>query len=537
MSEIVHQPRWESGETGLGEREGLRMRRRCGGAKRGCAPAVSAVLLALTLASCGSGSRVAAGDGNGSSYAGLPNGDFANTRAVGGPIDATNVRKLKVAWTWPLTARSLYGSYSGAPIVKGGVVYTEDLASNVRALSLRTGHLIWQHEYNEPDQGPNGVAVAQGLVFGATPNAAFALNANTGGQLWSVKLVRNEHEGIDMAPGYHEGMVYVSTVPGNNRNFYRGGGVGTLWALDARTGARLWHFDTVPRSLWGHPTINSGGGLWYTPAFDDDGAMYIGVGNPAPFPGITKYHWGSTRPGPDLYTDSVVKLNAKTGAVIWHYQLTPHDIYDWDLQDPPILVTVGGRHLVVAAGKAGIVIALDASTGKLIWKRAVGVHNGHDHDSLFALKGEYSRLKVPETVEPGLLGGVIAPMATDGKSVFVPVVNNPVTFSIPAIFTESESPRGELAALNLATGVLEWRRNLPAAAYGAMSVANNVVFATDIDGRLAALRTTTGQPVWEQQLPASTNTGVTVSGDTVIAPAGLAVEPGQKTELVAYRLG
>ena len=99
-----------------------------------------------------------------------------------------------------------------------------------------------------------------------------------------------------------------------------------------------------------------------------------------------EFPWGSSRPGPDLYTDSIVKLNARTGKLQWYYQLTPHDLYDHDLQDPPILANIGGSEVVIAAGKGGIVIALDAQTGKLLWKRAVGVHNGHDSDGLYAMR-------------------------------------------------------------------------------------------------------------------------------------------------------
>ena len=95
-------------------------------------------------------------------------------------------------------------------------------------------------------------------------------------------------------------MVYVSTVPVNAEESYEGGGVGILWALDAKTGKKLWHFDTVPTSLWGNPKVNSGGGLWYPPAFDGKGSMYFGVGNPAPFPGDGKVPLGlePARPQP-----------------------------------------------------------------------------------------------------------------------------------------------------------------------------------------------------------------------------------------------
>jgi outer membrane protein assembly factor BamB len=205
---------------------------------------------------------------------GYPNGDTSNTRFTQGSINSSNVSRLQPAWTLPLSAKSQYGSYSASPIISGGAMFSQDLASNVQAINLKTGHVIWTKNFESPDQGPNGLVVAGGRVYGATATAAFALDEKTGQQLWSVTLTRNEHEGIDMAPGYHNGIVYVSTVPGNNEKFYGAGGVGILWALEASTGKKLWHFDTAPESLWGQESVNSGGGLWYTPAFDGEGNMY-----------------------------------------------------------------------------------------------------------------------------------------------------------------------------------------------------------------------------------------------------------------------
>jgi outer membrane protein assembly factor BamB len=469
---------------------------------------------------------------------GYPNVNTSNTRYVGGPIDSATVSKLQVAWTMPLIAKSEYGSYSSAPIISNGVIFSQDLESNVQAIDLETGKVLWTKTYESPDQGPNGLVVAGGEVFGATQEAAFALDEKTGKQIWSVTLVRNRHEGIDMAPGYHDGIVYVATVPGTVEKYYGGGAVGILWALDAKTGRRLWHFDTAPEDLWSprNVDINSGGGMWYSPAFDEQGYMYIGTGNPAPFPGTNQFPWGSSRPGPNLYTDSIVKLNATTGKLQWYYQLTPHDLYDWDLQDPPILADVGGRRVVIAAGKAGFVLALDAESGKLLWKRSVGIHNGHDNDGVYAMKHDYSKLKMPETVYPGLLGGVIAPMAISGTTVFVPVVNHPVTIVKQSEPQEPGPSTGELVALNVATGAVEWEHKLPEPAYGAATAVNDLVFATTFSGKLYAFDASSGSIVWESQLPAGTNTGVAVAGDTLIAPAGVELESSQTPEIAAYRL-
>ncbi|HEY8303938.1 MAG TPA: PQQ-binding-like beta-propeller repeat protein, partial [Solirubrobacteraceae bacterium] len=218
--------------------------------------------------------------------------------------------------------------------------------------------------------------------------------------------------------------------------------------------------------------------------------------------------------------------------------LTPHDLYDHDLQDPPILTTVKGKPAVIAAGKSGIVIALNRETGKLIWKRPVGTHNGHDNDNLYAMRHEYSKLKLPETIFPGLLGGVIAPMATNASTVFVPVVNLPVSYSSQTSQQEGGAGTGgELVALDLETGAVKWKHEFAAPAFGAATAVNDVVFTTSSDGTLYAFDATNGGVLLETKLPAGSNTGVAVAGNTVLVPAGLAQSESQTPELVAYRLG
>jgi outer membrane protein assembly factor BamB len=470
---------------------------------------------------------------------GYPNGDLANTRDVGGPIDTGTVQQLEVAWTLPLEGEGAFGSYASSPIMSKGVVYSQDLASNVQAIDQSNGEILWTKSYELPSLGPNGLVVADGRVYGTTPSAAFALDQRTGKEVWSVTLTRNEKEGIGMAPGYEDGAVYVSTTPTNAASLYAGEGVGILWALDAKTGKKLWKFNTVPNDLWGNSEVNSGGGLWYTPAFDGRGFMYFGVGNPAPFPGTAQFPYGSSRPGPNLYTNSIVKMNAESGKMEWHFQLNPHDIYDWDLQGPPILVESKGRQLVLAAGKVGWVVALDAKSGKLVWKRPVGTHNGHDDDGLYAMRGEYSRIE-KGTVYPGVLGGVIAPMSTDGATVFAPVVNAPATAVSGSETGEggSVAPGGEIVALDVATGTVEWKHKFPIApVYGSTTVVNDLVFTTTSDGRVHGFDTSSGRLAWQVSLPAGTNAGVMVGGDTLIAPAGFATEEGQTPEIVAYSLG
>lgn len=505
-----------------------------GVSKTACA-VMGIVGLAMVAAFTGCGSSSSGSDLNftGSGY---PNSDISNTRQVGGPINSTSVTGLEQAWTLPITATSSFGSYASSPIISKGVMYSQDLASNVQAIDVESGEVLWSTPFEQPDHGPNGVVVANGLVFGATPIEAFALDQKTGKEVWSVELARNGKEGIDMAPGYQNGLVYVSTVPVNVEEFYGGDGVGILWALDAKTGKKVWQFNTVPKDLWSSKSvnINSGGGLWYTPAFDKKGSMYISVGNPGPIPGTEKYPWGSSRPGPNLYTDSLVKLDAKTGKMDWYYQATPHDVNDWDLQDPPILATVGGKEMVVGAGKSGIVVAVDANSGKLLWKRPVGLHNGHDDMGKEAMEGKEPKL--PVTILPGSLGGVIAPMSTDGKYVFVPIVNSSLTLSSQLEKAEGGPGNGEMVALDLATGKVKWKQKLASPAFGSATSVNDLVFTTTYDGNVSAFDASNGTVVWREKLPAGTNSGVTVSGNTLIAPAGVAAAEGQKAQIVAYRL-
>jgi len=495
------------------------------------------LLLLLTAALAGCGGSSSGGGDAGFTGSGYPGVDAANTREAKGTIDSSNVGELAEAWSLPLTAQSSYGAHSSAPVIANGVIYSQDLESNVQAIDLESGEVLWTKKYEEADEGPNGVVVAEGMVFGATPRAAFGLDQKTGKEVWSTPLVTHTGvEGIDMAPGFHDGLVFVSTVPLTAEQAYPGGGTGVLWALDAKTGAKKWHFDTVPSDLWGDTKINSGGGLWQPPSFDEKGFIYFGTGNPAPYPGTAAKPFGSSRPGDNLYTNSMVKLDAATGKMQWHYQQTPHDIYDWDFQDPPILIEAGGRELAIGAGKSGVVVALDAKTGKPVWKRPVGTHNGHDEDNLHAMKGEYSKIKAGE-VFPGVLGGVIAPMATDGKLIFVPVVNGSASISASGELGGGGEQTGELVALDAATGKVRWNQKFTSAAYGAPTVVNDVVLVAASEGSLYAFEAASGGELWVASLPAGINTSVSVSGDTVVAPAGLAAAEGQTPAIVAYRLG
>jgi alcohol dehydrogenase (cytochrome c) len=486
----------------------------------------------------------------------LPGADMQNTRDVAGPITASNVAKLGVAWCVPVEstgeagAAGLADGYSTTPVVVNGVVYLQDLESNVMAIRLATGKVLWTHNYSSVNGGPDGVNVASGVVYAATDHAAFALNAATGRQLWIRTLIGNDHEGIDMAPGYHDGTVYVSTVPVNlTTGAYLGGAKGILWALNALTGAPKWSWDEV-QNLWGNPAVNSGGGLWEPPSFDAQGNIYIGIANPGPIgeSGWPKgYPWGTSRPGPDLYTDSVVKLSP-AGKLLWYYQLTPHDLYDWDLQNSPVLSTAHGQPVVIDGGKAGILVELSAQTGKLLWKLPVGVHSGHDNDGLVtenATPASHVPLPTRFVLAPGALGGIETPLATNGSTVFAAVVNLPMLMTAKGIGESSTAfaasinkATGEMVAVNQDTGKIIWADQFPSSPYGAATVTNDVVFTTTYSGYLYAFNAATGAIVLKTPLSAGTNAPVAVDGDYVIAGAGVASLSTSEHELIiAYKLG
>jgi alcohol dehydrogenase (cytochrome c) len=482
----------------------------------------------------------------------LPGGNLQNTRDVASAITSSNVSTLGVAWCVPIEANAsstITDNYAATPVVVNGVVYTQDLQSNVMAIKLATGKVLWMHNYNSLNGGPDGVNVVNGTVYAATDRAAVALSAATGRQLWSRTLIGNDLEGIDMAPGYNDGTVYVSTVPVNpNKGQYLGGAKSTLWALNAATGAPEWSWDEV-QNLWGNPGLNSGGGLWDPPSFDSQGNIYIGIANPGPIgqTGWPKgYPWGTSRPGPDLYTDSVVKLSP-AGKLLWYYQLTPHDLFDWDLQNSPVLTTANGQPVVIDGGKAGILIELSAQTGRLLWKLRVGVHSGPGNAGLLTENATpTSPIALPAKfdLEPGVVGGIESQLATNGATTFAAVNNLAVPLSVKGVTESSKAfeasiPKatGEMIAVSQDTGKIEWADQLPSSPYGAATVTNDVVFTTTYNGDLYAFNAATGAILLKTPLSAQTNAPVTIDGDYVIVGAGLAVSTGQQPLIIAYKLG
>ncbi|HEY7358056.1 MAG TPA: PQQ-binding-like beta-propeller repeat protein [Ktedonobacterales bacterium] len=462
------------------------------------------------------------------------NDDYANTRdAAASLLSSRSVQALCVAWTFQVASSSVPGDLATNPIVQNGIVYLQDLQSNVYAINLASGALKWQHLYNVGNGGPNGVAVDQGMVFvESSMQTIAALDAATGTQLWSRQIPQSNLQGIDQQPTAYQGTLYLSTVPiKSSSNLYPAGAMGIIYALDEQTGNIKWSFNTVKDGdLWGNPQVNSGGGAWYPPAIDTStGTNYWGIGNAAPFPGTQQYPNGSSRPGPNLYTDSELALTS-SGHLQWYQQVKPHGLFDDDFQASPILTTatVQGvkQQVVIGSGKLGYVVAFDAHTGQPLWKTAVGQHQNDDTQTVPA--GQTI------TVLPGTLGGVETPMALADGVVYVPIVNAAAEFSATSVTNQVlTTGAGELDALDVNTGKLLWTAPLKAPDFGGAAVAGDLVFTSTFPGQVLAFNRSTGKQVWSWQAPTYTNGLLTVVGDTLLVPAGL----GKTPTLIALRVG
>jgi alcohol dehydrogenase (cytochrome c) len=480
-------------------------------------PSLAVLLVVASLVGCG-------GDDADGTWE-LPNGDLSGTRAAAGsPIEAGNVSTLEVRWRYRLTAKAPYsGAFASTPVADKTTVYVQDLESNVHALDRATGKARWVHRYRAPNEGPNGLAVDSSRVYGATDSDAFGLSTATGRQLWSRHLTSATEQFVDIAPVVWEGLVFTSTIG------FPPGGRGAIYALDAATGAVRWKFDTI-RHPWRYPLEAGGGGLWYPVSVDAQGRLYAGTANPAPWGGSPQRPNGAAFPGPVPYTDSLLVLDAQTGRLLWHDQVTPHDVRDYDFQATPILATVEGDELVLGAGKAGRVIAWDRETRRRLWTAVVGRHRND--------LGPLPLRRV--TVCPGLLGGVVTPMAYADGRVFVPVVDlcgwGSATARQELTSLRPAQGKGRLVALDAATGHPLWVRRLPSPDFGCATVSNDVVFTSTFDGNVYAFAAADGKLVWRARMRAGVNACPAVVGDLVVFGAGAPRSGGVTPELVAFGL-
>jgi outer membrane protein assembly factor BamB len=469
-----------------------------------------------------------------------PNGDLANTRDATSTISSANVSSLREAWSFHLTGTAAAGvhgagSFAANPVVVDGTVYLQDLDANVYAIALATGRLRWQYQVNVPEAtgpGPDGVAVSDGVVYGDTPTSVFALNAKTGAVIWTNNTLLASGQGtFEIQPTVADGRVYLASAYGS------GPGGGVLMALDAASGKVLWKFNSVIGNAPGVAALGLGsGGAWQTPLPGSDGSVTFGIGNP-----YQSIGQAITHPARQLYTDSEVNLDAATGKLRWYYQAVPNDFMDHDLQASPIAATVHGVPAIIGGGKVGIVYAMNASTGALLWKTPVGIHNGTDDAGLLLLEHKLT-IKLPYTWEPGSVGGVLTNMAVANGSVYAATIDvalkSTTMSSVNGNASGGGKAGGEIEALNLATGAVEWDTKVASLPVGAATVSNDLVFTSLWNGTLLALNRTTGAIVYQRKLPTTTNAPLAIAGNTVLVPAGgpetSAKGGGGSPQLVAY---
>lgn len=447
----------------------------------------------------------------------LPGADYQNSRtATGSSINGDNIQQLQPEWTVEFSA-----ALSTVPIVADGVVYTQASNLSISAVDVATGEERWTSDSTGFSIGPFGAAVADGRVFGVYGSSGvIALDAESGEELWVSEIIATPTTGIDIQPVVYNDLVFVSTVPVSVGGIYVGGDRGVLHALDAASGDVVWTFDTVlGDDLWGNPEVNSGGGSWYPPAIDvDRGLIYWGVANPAPFPGTADFPNGSSRPGPNLYTNSAVALDIETGELAWYHQVIPHDIFDRDLVHTMLVDLADESDIVIATGKGATVVGIDPDSGEPQWETAVGRHENDDLDEIAG----------GTTVYPGTFGGVLTPPASADGIVYVATLNAPSTLEPDETFYfggNLGTEPGEVVAIDAATGAVLWAVSVPGDPLGGIAVVNDLLLTALLDGTVLALSRATGEIVHSLSTPGGINGWMSVVDNAIYVPVGQADPP------------
>ncbi|HWV35932.1 MAG TPA: PQQ-binding-like beta-propeller repeat protein [Thermomicrobiales bacterium] len=479
------------------------------------------------------------------------NYDLKSTRHVqGSSISSQNIDQLGQAWTLPVTVSAPYGALVSNPVIAGDTLFIQDAQSNVYAVNKETGEKVWTNTYDTavPSGGPNGIGLGYGNAYFTLggPAIVVAVKQDTGEELWRTPIQGLRHEGITMAPLVYDSTVYVSTIPGTPEAFYNGGQRGVIVALDASTGKVLWYFDTTTENLWGNARINSGGGLWHVPSVDDDGQLYVGTGNAAPYPGVEGFPAASSRPGDNDYTNSIIKINPDTAGIDWFVNVKPHDLFDLDNQLSPILTNISmngvDTKVVFTSGKHGLVVAFNADTGSELWRTPVGKHQ---NDDLQELPEDGSTVEV----FPGTLGGVETSIAYADGTVFAPVYNMASVYSgtkLDPTSIDITKATGQLVALDATTGEILWDVAQPTGTLAAATVVNDLVLTGGLDGVVRAYKVDDGTQVWTYQATAGLNAPFAISGDYLYIPAGGPLiassdtsdpAPTPASQLIALKIG
>jgi alcohol dehydrogenase (cytochrome c) len=463
-------------------------------------------------------------------------------------ITPANVSNLELQWV--LQVRSLE-KFEATPLVVDGVMYTVQAPNDVIALDAATGRVYWTYPYIPSPLSRlccgrvnRGLAILDDTLYMATIDGhLIAIDAKTGGLVWNVTVAGARAEAgysFTVAPLVVKDKVIIGTAGGEY------GIRGFLAAFDAKTGKEAWRFHTVAAAgekggeTWGAESWKVGGGsIWVTGTYDRDlNVTYWGVGNPGP-------DWnGDVRPGDNLYTDSVVALDADTGELKWHFQFTPHDVYDYDSVQVPVLADIewqgARRKAMLFANRNGMFYVLDRTTGEFLLGKPftkVTWNTGLD------AKGRPQNM-VPLTedgvlVYPGVQGATnwyspsfsartglfYVPTWVDTYSTFT---KRPVEYkegqrytgALPAVPVRMLTPgpvvnrrrpeegTGAILALDPKTGLKKWEYAMSDVVdAGVLTTASDVVFSGSREGYAFALDARTGALLWKANVGASVSNG------------------------------
>jgi alcohol dehydrogenase (cytochrome c) len=452
-------------------------------------------------------------------------GDYSGRRFS--PLDQinpTNARAIMAKWVYQTGAT---GKLETTPLVVDGILYATAQDDRAFALDARTGRPIWMYQRQLPgDIRPccgrvnRGLAILGDKVFLGTLDAhVIALDAKTGNVAWdAVAAEYQKGYSFTVAPLAVKNLVVIGVSGGEY------GVRGFIDTYDATTGARKWRFYTVPgpdepgHETWEGDSWKVGGApAWNTGTYDPaTNQIFWPTGNPAPS------NRGEGRAGDNLYSNSLLALNADTGQMNWSFQFTKHDEHDWDATQVPIMIDSGNKHLIAQANRNGFFYVLDRSTGKLISATVYGKITWSDHKDAAGrpvANKEASPTLVGRTVCPGALGttNFMAPAYDPKTSLFYVTARDQcdIFSTAPQPYEaghayygsayfpsdEAEPYRGFLKAIDPATGEIKWKFEHTSPTWsGVLSTAGGLVFTGDAEGNFIALDAATGKVLWHFQM-------------------------------------
>lgn len=387
------------------------------------------------------------------------------------------------------------GALQAGPLEIGGRLYVTT-AHQTYAIDATTCALRWSSTYQTTGAEPNpvnrGVAWDGGsrLIRGEPDGHLLALDIRNGKTLWNVAPASGARsEFLSSAPIVWDDTVYIGVAGGS------WGAKGRMMAFDVRDGAPHWTFHTLAAGY----APPAGGGLWTSYALDPaTRELFISVGNPAPD------FLPATRPGANLYTDSLVALDAKTGALLWYFQADPNDGHDWDLASPADLISLGSHRIVAVAGKDGFVYGIDRTTHRLLW-HTPEVRREHVR-ALATAAGAH--------ICPGTLGGAewngaaydalhhvfITPMDDwCGTFKLGSLADRPGGLFQGGTFVRDpyQQARGALTATDALSGRIAWRYRSPMPMVaGVTPTAGGVTFTGDLAGNVLVFESRTGRVLY-----------------------------------------